>query len=45
MMDRLAKKYLLCHLERVSLLICENYLKEKMIKKLFETGTRSESTL
>jgi hypothetical protein len=42
MIDRLAKEGLLSHLERVSLPTCENYLKRKMAKKSFGTGTRSE---
>jgi hypothetical protein len=33
MMDKLTKEGLLGHLERISLLTCENYLKEKMTKK------------
>jgi predicted thioesterase len=45
MMDILANEGLLGHLERVSLLICEKYLKEKMTRKSFRTGTRSEFSL
>jgi hypothetical protein len=45
MIDRLAKEGLLGHLEWVSLSICENYLKEKIIRKSFRTGTRSEFPL
>jgi hypothetical protein len=45
MMNRLAKEGLLGHLERVSLPICENYLKGKMTRKPFGTGTRSEFPL
>jgi Integrase core domain/GAG-pre-integrase domain len=44
-MDRLAKKDLLGHLERVSLPACENFLKEKMERKSFGTGTRSEFSM
>jgi transposase InsO family protein len=44
-MDRLAKEGLLGHLERVSLPTCENYLKEKMARKPFGTGTRSKFPL
>jgi GAG-pre-integrase domain len=44
-MDRLAKEGFLGHLERVSLPTCENYLKGKMIRKPFGTGTRSEFSL
>jgi GAG-pre-integrase domain len=44
-MDRLAKEGLLGHLERVSLPTCENYLKEKMTRKPFRIGTRSEFPL
>jgi hypothetical protein len=45
MMDKLTKEGLLGYLERVSLPTCENYLKEKMARKLFRTGTRSEFLL
>jgi GAG-pre-integrase domain len=44
-MDRLAKEGLLGYLERVSLPTCENCLKEKMVRKPFGTGTRSEFPL
>jgi hypothetical protein len=44
-MDRLAKEGLLGHHERVSLPACENYLKEKMERKPFRIGTRSEFSL
>jgi hypothetical protein len=44
-MDILAKEGLLGHLECISLPTCEKYLKGKMARKPFGTGTRSKFPL
>ena len=44
-MNRLAKEGLLGQIEKVNLPNCEHCLKEKMTKKLFGTGTRTDNPL